>query len=39
VRWPCNALRGHLDANPDTRTALQLVLGADLAAKLRAPRR
>lgn len=35
VRWPFDALRGHLDANPDTRTAMQLVLGADLASKLR----
>ncbi len=35
VRWPCDALRGHLDGNPDTRTAMQLVLGSDLAAKLR----
>ncbi len=35
VRWPYDALRGHLEANPDTRTAMQLVLGADLASKLR----
>lgn len=38
VRWPCAALRAHLDDNPDTRTAMQLVLGADLAAKLRGKR-
>jgi CRP-like cAMP-binding protein len=35
VRWPCAALRDHLEANPDTRTVMQLVLGADLASKLR----
>jgi hypothetical protein len=35
VRWRYDALRGHLEANPDTRTAMQLVLGADLASKLR----
>jgi CRP-like cAMP-binding protein len=35
VRWPADALRAFLAANPDTRTAVQLVLGADLAAKLR----
>jgi CRP-like cAMP-binding protein len=35
VRWPCTALRDHLEANPDTRTVMQLVLGADLASKLR----
>jgi hypothetical protein len=35
VRWPCAALRGHLDDNPETRATMQLVLGADLAAKLR----
>jgi CRP-like cAMP-binding protein len=38
VRWPSDRLRGYLDANPDTRTAMQLVLGADLAAKLRGAR-
>jgi CRP-like cAMP-binding protein len=35
VRWPTDALRGYLEAHPETRTAMQLVLGADLAAKLR----
>jgi len=35
VRWPCAALRAFLASHDDTRTALQLVLGADLAAKLR----
>jgi CRP-like cAMP-binding protein len=35
VRWPCIALREHLAARPETRTAMQLVLGADLATKLR----
>ena len=35
VRWPADALRAFLAANPDTRTAVQLVLGSDLAAKLR----
>ena len=35
VRWPCDELRTYLEANPDTRTAMQLVLGADLATKLR----
>ena len=35
VRWPSDALRAFLADNPDTRTAIQLVLGSDLAAKLR----
>jgi Cyclic nucleotide-binding domain len=35
VRWPAASLRAFLATNPDTRTAMQLVLGADLAAKLR----
>ena len=35
VRWPVALLRDYLEANPETRTAMQLVLGADLAAKLR----
>lgn len=35
VRWPCAALRGHLESNPETQTTMQLVLGADLASKLR----
>jgi hypothetical protein len=35
VRWPTDALRAFLAANPETRTAVQLVLGSDLAAKLR----
>src|SRR5262249_37191933 len=38
VRWPIDPLRSYLEANPDTRTAMQLRLGADLAAKLRAAR-
>lgn len=35
VRWPSAALRTYLEDAPDTRTAMQLVLGADLATKLR----
>ncbi len=35
VRWSTASLRAHLAAHPETRTAMQLVLGADLAAKLR----
>jgi cyclic nucleotide-binding protein len=35
VRWPAASLRAYLAENPDTRTAMQLSLGADLAAKLR----
>ena len=35
VRWPHAALRAYLEANPDTRTAVQAVLAADLAGKLR----
>jgi hypothetical protein len=35
VRWPIPALRAFLAKNPDTRTQIQLVLGSDLAAKLR----
>ncbi len=35
VRWPADVLRAFLMANPDTRTQVQLVLGSDLAAKLR----
>ena len=35
VRWPHAALRAFLEANPDTRTAVQAVLAADLAGKLR----
>lgn len=35
VAWPTAALRGHLDKYPDTRTAVQLVIGADIATKLR----
>jgi Cyclic nucleotide-binding domain len=35
VRWPTDALRAFLAKHPDTRTAIQLVLGSDLAAKLR----
>lgn len=35
VRWPTAALRAYLEDEPDTRTAMQLVLGADLATKLR----
>lgn len=35
VRWPSDALRTFLAANPDTRIAVQLVLGSDLAGKLR----
>jgi hypothetical protein len=35
VRWPIAALRAFLAKNPETRTAIQLVLGSDLAAKLR----
>ena len=35
VRWPTDALRAFLASNPDTRTAVQLVLGSDLASKLR----
>jgi hypothetical protein len=35
VRWPTTSLRDYLAANPDTRTAMQCVLGADLATKLR----
>jgi hypothetical protein len=35
VRWPADALRAFLVANPDTRTQVQLVLGSDLATKLR----
>jgi CRP-like cAMP-binding protein len=35
VRWPCAALRGHLETNSETQTTMQLVLGADLASKLR----
>ena len=38
VRWPIAALRGYLEDHPETRTAMQLVLGADLAAKLRGAR-
>jgi CRP-like cAMP-binding protein len=36
VRWPTAALRAFLAKHPETRTAVQLVLGSDLAAKLRA---
>jgi hypothetical protein len=35
VRWPADALRAFLAANPETRVTVQLVLGSDLAAKLR----
>ena len=35
VRWPIEPLRGYLEANPEIRTAMQVVLGADLATKLR----
>jgi Cyclic nucleotide-binding domain len=35
VRWPIAALRVFLAKHPDTRTQIQLVLGSDLAAKLR----
>ncbi len=35
VRWSTTALRAYLEDAPDTRTAMQLVLGADLATKLR----
>nr|HEX4317904.1 cyclic nucleotide-binding domain-containing protein [Kofleriaceae bacterium] len=35
VRWPHATLRAYLEANPDTRTAVQAVLAADLATKLR----
>ncbi len=35
VRWRSDALKTYLAATPDTRTAMQLVLGADLATKLR----
>jgi hypothetical protein len=35
VRWPIPALRAFLAKHPETRTAIQLVLGSDLAAKLR----
>lgn len=35
VRWPVDALKAFLAANDESRTAVQLVLGADLAAKLR----
>jgi CRP-like cAMP-binding protein len=35
VRWPAASLQAHLATNPTTRTAMQLVLGSDLAAKLR----
>jgi hypothetical protein len=35
VRWSSERLRTFLETHPETRTAVQLVLGADLAAKLR----
>lgn len=35
VRWESSSLRAYLADTPDTRTAMQLVLGADLATKLR----
>jgi len=35
VRWPSAALRAYLAARPDVRTAIQSVLAADLADKLR----
>jgi hypothetical protein len=35
VRWPTASLRDYLAANPDTRAVMQLVIGADLATKLR----
>ncbi len=35
VRWSSERLRRFLAAHPETRTAVQLVLGSDLAAKLR----
>jgi CRP-like cAMP-binding protein len=35
VRWPAAALRDYLASNPEIRTAMQVVLGSDLAAKLR----
>jgi CRP-like cAMP-binding protein len=35
VRWPTASLRSYLAAHPDTRAVMQLVLGSDLATKLR----
>lgn len=35
--WECTRLRAHLERRPEVRGALQHVLGADLASKLRAP--
>lgn len=35
VRWPTTALKEFLATSDESRTAVQLVLGADLAAKLR----
>ncbi len=35
VRWPAATLRAYLEDHPETRTAMQLVLGSDLASKLR----
>ncbi len=35
VRWSSERLRQFLATHPDTRTAMQLVLGSDLATKLR----
>lgn len=36
LSWPREGLRAFLDGHPDTRAALQLILGTDMAAKLRA---
>lgn len=35
VAWPQHALKRFLDRNPELRAALQMVIGVDLAAKLR----
>jgi hypothetical protein len=35
VRWPSPALRAYLEERPEVRTAVQVVLAADLADKLR----
>lgn len=36
VVWPTDALKKFLDGNPELRAAMQLVIGTDLVAKLRA---
>jgi CRP-like cAMP-binding protein len=37
VAWPHQTLKSYLDKNPNVRSAMQLIIGTDLVAKLRAP--